>query len=80
MKLFSLSTENEISNVHKIKMLENKKKIFETLRCYNYHVNKCYNANNLTFMRMINFMLSWVEHEKVYKETWRTAFLTTRPM
>ena len=55
----------------KIKMLKNNDTFcFKTIRCCICLAHKCQNANNfvgiLTFISMINFMLSKVEHEKSF--------------
>ena len=64
------STEHEISAAHKKTKIPINEDVscLAPLRCCIYHANKC---GILTFMSRINFVLSWVEHEK--------SFITSAP-
>ena len=68
------STELEISTAHKMENAEKLKdfsdsKIIAFIMLRNVKMPMTFGI--LTFMSMINFMLSWVDHEKFYNlEAW----------
>ena len=67
IKLFMLnSTENEISNAHKTKMLTIEDFFLLVVSIMLINVKMSTIGGILTFMSMINFIFIWIEHDKSF--------------